>query len=108
MNKPMKSNILTFAVIASTSMATISFPLKPAKASFGDFMLGVGTAVGVGAIIQSNQRANRERYGPATPQEEYFRGRQDGFNGLRYDNPRNSIDYDRGFQEGLRLRQQQR
>ncbi|BAQ65468.1 hypothetical protein [Geminocystis sp. NIES-3709] len=104
----MKSQFLSITAIVTTLITGMTTSVKPVQASFGDFMLGVGAAVGVGAIVQSNQRAAQERYGPATPQEEYFRGRQDGFNGLRYDNPRNSRDYDRGFQEGLRLRQQQR
>ncbi|WP_017294499.1 hypothetical protein [Geminocystis herdmanii] len=101
----MKSKIFTIGTIATTVITGITFSVKPAQASFGDFMLGVGAATGVGAIIRSNQRATQERYGPSTPQEEYFRGRQDGFNGLRYDNPRNSSDYSRGFNEGLRARQ---
>lgn len=101
----MKSKILTIATIATTVITGMTFSMKPAQASFGDFMLGVGAAAGVGAIIRGNQRATQERYGPSTPQEEYFRGRQDGFNGLRYDNPRNSSDYSRGFNEGLRARQ---
>lgn len=101
----MKLKIFTLGTIIITVIAGATFPVKPAQASFGDFMLGVGATAGVGAIIRSNQRAAQERYGPATPQEEYFRGRQDGFNGLRYDNPRNSSDYSRGFNEGLRARQ---
>ena len=104
----MKSNTLTISTIVTILLTGITTNVKPAKASFGDFMLGVGAAAGVGAIIRNNQRAAQERYGPSTPQEEYFRGRQDGFNGLRYDNPRNSPDYTRGFQEGLRARQGRR
>ncbi len=105
MYKSMKSKIFTLGTIVVTATTVMTFSIKPAQASFGDFMLGVGATAGVGAIIRSNQRATQERYGPATPQQEYFRGRQDGFNGLRYDNPRNSFDYSKGFDEGLRARQ---
>ncbi|MGI0481519.1 hypothetical protein ACN4EE_12095 [Geminocystis sp. CENA526] len=101
----MKLKFLTIGSILTAILTTMTTSVKPAQASFGDFMLGVGTAAGVGAIIRGNQRATQERYGPATPEQEYFRGRQDGFNGLRYDNPRNSVDYSRGFNEGLRARQ---
>jgi 2-phospho-L-lactate guanylyltransferase (CobY/MobA/RfbA family) len=105
LNKSMKSTTLTLTVIATTLISSFSTSVKPAQASFGDFMLGVGAGVGTSAIIRNNQRAREERYRPVSPDQEFFRGRQDGINGLRYDNPRNSIDYDRGFQEGLRLRQ---
>jgi hypothetical protein len=40
------------------------------------------------------------------PQQEYYRGVQDGMNGAKYDNPRNSPDYDRGYEEGAKRRQQ--
>lgn len=104
----MKSTTLIITFIATTLVTSLNTAIKPAQASFGDFMLGVGAGVGTSAIIRSNQRAREDRYRPVSPDDEFFRGRQDGINGLRYDNPRNSIDYDRGFQEGLRLRQGRR
>lgn len=104
----MKSTTLIITFIATTLVTSLATAIKPAQASFGDFMLGVGAGVGTSAIIRSNQRAREDRYRPVSPDDEFFRGRQDGINGLRYDNPRNSIDYDRGFQEGLRLRQGRR
>lgn len=104
----MKSTTLIITFIATTLVTSLTTAIKPAQASFGDFMLGVGAGVGTSAIIRSNQRAREDRYRPVSPDDEFFRGRQDGINGLRYDNPRNSIDYDRGFQEGLRLRQGRR
>lgn len=101
----MNIRIFALSTIVTTIITGLATSVKPAQASFGDFMLGVGATAGVGAIIRSNQRATQERYGPATPEQEYFRGRQDGFNGLKYDNPRNSSDYSRGYNEGLRARQ---
>ena len=96
------------SLTAIASVVTISFTAaSPAQASFGDFMLGVGATVGVGAIVNSIQRSNEaDRNRPVSPKDEYFRGLQDGINGARYDNPRNSRDYDRGFQEGVRRRNQ--
>lgn len=107
MNKSnrIKSLSLTVALLGSSLIGVSSTFVKPASASFGDFMLGVGAGVGTSVIINNNRRANEQRYGFASPEEEFFRGRSDGINGLRYDNPRNSPDYDRGFQEGLRIRQ---
>ena len=87
---------LTVALVsASVSVA------RPACASFGDFMLGVGAAVGVGAIVNS---ANSNNQPPPSPQQEYYRGVEDGTNGAKYDNPRSSTDYDRGYREGARRR----
>lgn len=103
----MKSTTLTLTVITTALITGTTTSIKPAQASFGDFMLGVGAAVGTSAIIRSNQRAREERYRPVSPQQEFYRGRQDGINGLKYDNPRNSSDYDRGYQEGLKLRRGQ-
>jgi hypothetical protein len=105
LNKSMKSITLTLTFVATALITSITSAMKPAQASFGDFMLGVGAGVGTSAIIRNNQRAREDRYRPVSPEQEFFRGRQDGINGLRYDNPRNSGDYDRGFQEGLRIRQ---
>ncbi len=98
------------AISLTTVLSLSSFSLfsRPAQASWGDFFLGVGTAVGVGAIVNSAQRANAQRYAPVPPEQEYFRGLQDGINGARYDNPRNSPDYDRGFEEGVRRRNSSR
>lgn len=86
-----------------TSAVTFS---PPAQASFGDFLLGTGVGVGTTLLINSNnQRDTANRYRQTTPEAEFVRGVQDGTNGARYDNPRNSMDYDRGFQEGMRRRQ---
>lgn len=101
-HQPLTSLGLAAGLIA-TNLALFS---TPAQASWGDFFLGVGAAVGVGAIVNSNQRAQADRYRPVPPEQEYWRGVEDGMNGARYDNPRNSPDYDRGFQEGMRRRNQ--
>lgn len=104
----LKNQLITFSVCATSFASFGTINIKPAQASFGDFMLGVGAGVGTSVIINNNRRANEDRYRPVPPEQEYFRGRSDGINGLRYDNPRNSPDYDRGFQEGLRIRQGKR
>ena len=102
----MKNQLIISTIITATLITNFGTTVKPAHASFGDFMLGVGAAVGTRAIIDSSRRSSREqRYRAVSPEEEFFRGRQDGFNGARYDNPRNSPDFDRGFEEGLRQRQ---
>lgn len=94
---------LTLSITSLVSLSTIN--IKPAQASFGDFMWGVGAGVGTSVIINNNRRAREDRYRPVPPEQEFARGRSDGINGLRYDNPRNSRDYSRGFEEGLRIRQ---
>ncbi|MEB3226977.1 MAG: hypothetical protein VKJ27_01215 [Synechocystis sp.] len=101
----MKGFKVLTAIASAVTVSSLVAP--PALASFGDFMLGVGATVGVGAIVNSVQRSNEaNRNRPVSPKDEYFRGLQDGINGARYDNPRNSVDYDRGFQEGARRRNQ--
>lgn len=82
----------------TTLTALYAFPV-PANASFGDVLLGAGAAIGAKAIIDSNNNDERR---PASPEQEYYRGVQDGTNGAKYDNPRASADYDRGYEEGLR------
>jgi hypothetical protein len=71
--------------------------------------LTFGEAVGIGAgallinrVVQDN---NRQRYRFVPPEQEFQRGLEDGFNFARYDNPRNSRDYDDGFIEGRRRRE---
>ncbi len=100
----MKNKLMILTVTATTLVASFNLNLKSAEASFGDFMLGVGAAVGTRAIIDANKRNTQERYKPVSPRDEYYRGKQDGINNLRYDNPRNSSDYDRGYEEGARQR----
>ena len=96
--------ITAISLTTATFLTSFSVFSQPAQASFGDFLLGVGAAVGVGAIVDSNRRQQEERYRPVPPEQEYYRGVQDGVNGAKYDNPRNSRDYDRGYEEGLRKR----
>jgi hypothetical protein len=94
--------LTALSLIATSAIATLPLTQQPARASWGDFFLGVGAGVGTSAIINNNRRAREERYRPVSPQQEYTRGLQDGINRARYDNPRNSPDYTRGFEEGLR------
>jgi hypothetical protein len=107
-SKIMKQKIFTIGMITTGLISSFTTTIKPVQASFGDFMLGVGATIGVGAIIDNNRRAEQERYRPVPPEQEYYRGRQDGINNLKYDNPRVSSDYDRGYEEGLRLRKRGR
>lgn len=99
--------ITAISLATTTLLAALQALSAPAQASFGDFLLGVGAAVGVGAIVDSS-RQQQERYRPVPPQQEYYRGVEDGTNGAKYDNPRNSPDYDRGYQEGVRRRRGRR
>jgi len=97
-----------------TAIATLVPTARVAKASFGDFLLGVGVAAGTSAVINSNRRANAaeqrtteaQRQQAVTPDEEFFRGLQDALNGRPYDNFRATTDYDEGFQEGVRRLQE--
>ena len=100
----MKNQLITWSLTTALCCSSLTTIIKPAQASFGDFLLGVGTAVGVGAIIDSNKRDAERRYKPVPPEQEFYRGKQDGINGLKYDNPRNSKDYDRGYEQGMRQR----
>ncbi|MDJ0579787.1 MAG: hypothetical protein AB4057_20675 [Crocosphaera sp.] len=99
-----KKTAISFSLTVTTFLTTIQLFTTPAQANFGDFLLGVGATLGVGAIIEGNRADAERRYRPVPPEQEYFRGIQDGTNGANYDNPRNSLDYDRGYQEGLRRR----
>ena len=96
--------ITGISLTITTLLTTLSIFSAPAEASFGDFLLGVGAAVGVGAIIDSTNRDAEERYRPVPPKQEYYRGIEDGVNGAKYDNPRNSSHYDRGYREGASRR----
>lgn len=94
--------ILSMSLTGLTIFTNINVFSSSAQASFGDFLLGAGVAAGVSAIIDSNARRDiKEQYKSVSPQEEYYRGVQDGINGAKYDNPRNSADYDEGYQKGL-------
>ena len=95
--------LTSIGLMLTTAIATLSMANQPARASWGDFFLGVGAGVGTSAIINNNRRAQADRYRPVPPQEEYNRGFQDGVNRARFDNPRNSPDYTRGFEAGLRV-----
>jgi hypothetical protein len=99
--------ITSLSLTALTTLTAIATFSASAQAGFGEFLLGTGVGAGSTLLLQNNRRAAQERYRPVSPDDEFFRGLTDGINGARYDNPRNSRDYDRGFQEGLRRRQGQ-
>ncbi len=92
----------TLTAILATIVVTpaILIPFStPAKA------LSFGEALGIGAgavLINQTINNNRQRYRFVPPEQEHRRGLEDGFNRARYDNPRDSGDYDRGFIEGRR------
>jgi len=90
-----------------TSVAAISlllmglFPPVVRALSFGE-AVGIGAgAVLINNAVQRGQRNNRNN----NPEAEFNRGVQDGFKRARYDNPRNSRDYDEGFNLGVERRQ---
>lgn len=88
----------------TTLILLTALPLPVFALSFGE-VLGIGTGVLIlDRVRRNNEDARRDRYTPKPPQEEYFRGVRDGVEGLKYDNPRNSIDYDQGYQEGVARR----
>lgn len=95
--------IMNIGLTALTALSALCALPTPAKADFGDFLLGVGAAAGTSAVINSNRRAE-DKYRPVSPEQEYYRGTEDGINGAKYDNPRSSSDYDKGYEEGLRKR----
>ncbi|GCE58840.1 hypothetical protein [Microcystis aeruginosa] len=88
------------ALILTTTLLTIN--INYARS------LTFGEAVGIGAgalLINRAVQDNRQRYRFVPPEQEFQRGLEDGFNFARYDNPRNSRDYDDGFIEGRRRRE---
>ena len=95
--------ITAISLTATTILTGFQLFPAPAYASFGDFLLGVGATLGVGALVKSGQDQS-DRYRPVPPEQEYYRGIEDGTNGAKYDNPRDSPDYDRGYRIGARRR----
>ncbi len=77
------------ALILTTTFLTINIDYARS--------LTFGEAVGIGAgalLINRAVQDNRQRYRFVPPEQEFQRGLEDGFNFARYDNPRNSRDYD--------------
>lgn len=65
--------------------------------------LSFGEAIGIGAgviLIDQAIDNNRQRHRYVPPRQEYDRGLEDGYNNARYDNPRNSSDYNNGYTQG--------
>ncbi|MGK7881009.1 MAG: hypothetical protein AB4060_13045 [Crocosphaera sp.] len=73
-----KKTAISFSLTVTTFLTTIQLFTTPAQANFGDFLLGVGATLGVGAIIEGNRADAERRYRPVPPEQEYFRGIQDG------------------------------
>jgi hypothetical protein len=92
------------AVSLVSIAGTVGFSQTSSALSFGE-VLGIGAGVVVvDQVIKSNNNSAKDRYTPKSPQEEFYRGVQDGQSGARYDNPRNSYDYDGGYNQGLTRR----
>jgi hypothetical protein len=85
-------------VLFFTTAMLSSFPSIAKALTFGE-ALGVGAGV---LLLDRAVDSNRQRYRFVPPEEEFRRGVEDGFNRARYDNPRDSRDYDDGFMEGRR------
>jgi hypothetical protein len=91
------------SVLASLVFGSSCLTIAPARVE----ALSFGEALGIGAgglLIQQTVQNNRTRYRFVPPEQEFQRGLEDGFNLARYDNPRDSGDYDRGYVEGRRRR----
>lgn len=89
--------------LAMITLSSTVLAIAPHRAE----ALSFGEALGIGAgalLIQQTVQNNRTRYRFVPPEEEFRRGLEDGFNLARYDNPRTSGDYNRGFVEGRRRR----
>lgn len=78
--------------------ALLSLPLWSARVEALTWAEALGIGAGALIIHEVSKGGNRQ---PPSPQQEYNRGLQDGRNHVKYDNPRNSYDYDRGYEEGL-------
>jgi hypothetical protein len=85
-------------ILTVTTVIVTFFPKETKALTFGE-ALGVGAGV---LIIDKAIDNNQQRYQYRSPQEEYNRGLEDGFNRARYDNPRNSREYDNGYTQGRR------
>ena len=67
------------------------------------FALSLGEAIGISAGLYLLKKVNENsRHHFVKPQKEYRRGLEDGFNHVKYDNPRNSSKYNQGYIEGNR------
>jgi hypothetical protein len=89
-----------FAILTVSSAILAITPNRTQALSFGE-ALGIGAGA---LLIQQTVQNNRTRYRFVPPEQEFQRGLEDGFNLVRYDNPRDSGDYNRGFVEGRRRR----
>lgn len=85
------------ALTATTSLLGV-LPNSAEALSFGE-ALGIGAGI---VILDKAIDNNQQRYQYRSPQQERNRGLEDGYNRVRYDNPRDSGDYDRGYTEGRR------
>jgi len=100
----MKSKLASIMATVIASTAAVSAIATPVKAASLGTVLGLaagGAAAGI--IIDRNIKAEHDRYAYHSPEVEYDRGLQDGEQRVKYDNPRNSDAYDRGYDKGMRL-----
>jgi hypothetical protein len=93
----MNQKVWSYWLVLFVTTAILStFPSVARALTFGE-ALGVGAGL---ILIDKAVEGNQQRYRYAPPEEEYRRGLEDGYNRVRYDNPRNSREYDDGFTEG--------
>ena len=90
----------TIASLGFIGINITSFSPKAIALTFGE-ALGVGAGV---LLLDKAINSNNDRYNYRPPEQEYRRGLEDGYNRVRYDNPRNSGDYDKGYTDGGRRR----
>ncbi|MBR8827479.1 MAG: hypothetical protein DSM107014_06155 [Gomphosphaeria aponina SAG 52.96 = DSM 107014] len=83
------------ALAASTAVLT-TLPQSAKALTFGEAVGVAAGAVVINQVISNDKSQNQYR----SPEQEYNRGLEDGYNRARYDNPRNSHEYDEGYTEG--------
>lgn len=90
--------VLTTVLTTLTTTTAIVGMISPSVVAL---TFGEALGIGAGAIILDRAiNSNQDRYQYRSPEQEYRRGLEDGFNRARYDNPRNSRDYDNGYTQG--------
>jgi hypothetical protein len=118
MKKLLTTSLSTLAAIAT---GLYLFPATARACDFGCTLVqglgrGFGTSAAAGitsAIVNHHNSPSpaqvEDEQVPASAsssQEEYYRGVQDGINGMKYDNPNASADYDKGYTRGLQERRE--
>jgi hypothetical protein len=93
-----------FRLTSLTTISLLLLTLAPSPAQALSFGEAVGIGAGALVINEAVQRGQRRSRG-SNPEAEFNQGVQDGFARARYDNPRSSRDYSKGFDLGVERRQ---